>query len=93
MRDQTQRSSHRELRLVHCLGDVDGPQNVDRALMDVRGDASNLARIEVILLNGEKQGIGGRMRVPAAGVVLEGGFEQGPEVTEPIRQFCRIGIV
>jgi hypothetical protein len=55
MRDQTQRSSHRELRLVHGLGDVNGPQDVDRALMDVHGDASNLARIEVILLNCEQK--------------------------------------
>ena len=82
MSDQTQRSSHRELRLVRSWGTSTGPRT-SRALMDVRGDASNLAQIEVILLNCEKQRIGGRMRVPAAGVVLEGGFEQGPEVTEP----------
>jgi hypothetical protein len=90
--DKPKHSTHREFGLMHCLWLIDGAEDIDRPLMDVRGDALDAIGGESMLTHSQKQRISRRMGMATAGMVLERYFEHCPALAETIGQPCGIGI-
>ena len=103
LRHQCQHRSHREFALVHSGRMRDRTQHVDRALVHMGDHACQVLRPEGVFTHHLRQRVRGGMRVAAARMELEGGFDRGPAphaadvvgtiaVAESVHQLCRVGI-
>ena len=91
-RHQRQHRAHGKLGLVHRSRPLHRAQHVNGALVHMRDDTRQVLRLQRVVLHHLQQRIGCRVRVAAAGVVLEGSFSRGPAAAQPVGQARRIGV-
>src|SRR5579862_2789577 len=77
---------------MHRLGIHHGAENIDCALVNMGGYASNIMRKQVVSLDHLKQGIRCRMSMAATGMKFKGRLGCGPALTQTRSQLGGIGI-
>ena len=89
---EPQHGAHRKFRLMNRLRIDDGPEHVDRGLMNPGGDAADLLRLQRLPLHDLQQSVGRRMRMPAGSVEFERRLDERPALAQPVDEALGIRV-